>query len=66
MTTRQIFEWKNWITSQAMMYVMPPLLLIFTHSFPAALTFYWLSTNIFSVGQVWKIYCVIHLLNDAF
>jgi len=36
---------------KAMMYVMPPLLLIFTHSFPAALTFYWLSTNIFSVGQ---------------
>ena len=39
------------------MYVMPPLLLIFTHSFPAALTFYWLSTNIFSVGQVCMLLC---------
>jgi len=37
--------------AKVLMYVFPPLLLIFTHSFPAALTFYWLSTNIFSVGQ---------------
>ena len=62
----KIPSWKHCIPSQVLMYVFPPLLLIFTHSFPAALTFYWLSTNIFSVGQVWKIYCVIHLLNDAF
>ena len=34
------------------MYAFPPLLFVFTHSFPAALCFYWLTTNIFSVGQV--------------
>ena len=34
------------------MYIFPPLLLIFTHSFPAALTFYWLTTNVISVAQV--------------
>ena len=37
---------------QALMYIFPPLLLIFTHSFPAALTFYWLTTNVISVAQV--------------
>merc|ERR1712107_900185 len=36
---------------KALMYIFPPLLLIFTHSFPAALTFYWLTTNVISVAQ---------------
>jgi len=36
---------------KVLMFAFPPLLLLFTHSFPAALTFYWLTTNIFSVGQ---------------
>jgi len=36
---------------KVLMYGFPPLLFVFTHSFPAALCFYWLTTNIFSVGQ---------------
>jgi len=36
---------------KVLMYGFPPLLFIFTQSFPAALTFYWLTTNIISVAQ---------------
>ena len=37
---------------------MPCMLFFFTFKFPAALCFYWFTTNIVSVGQVgrWRIF----------
>ncbi|MCB9495420.1 MAG: membrane protein insertase YidC [Fibrobacteria bacterium] len=40
---------------QALVYMMPVMMLVFSGSFPSGLVLYWTVSNLFSVGQTWLV-----------